>query len=194
MLLILGLAIHECSTAFFTAACGKYSVKEAIFRTLKLPAIYTSLVALALNLFCKFNIGFLESQIWYFKLIDFSNLFFEKFVGAYSLLGMLIVGLGLAKVKEFKFNLKFISLALISKFIFFPGCALLFALYNQHVHAFYSKEALEIIFLMSIVPIGANAITLSNELNLDTDLVSITVALSNIVALIYIPIVLAWYF
>lgn len=194
MLLILGLAIHECSTAFFTAACGKYSIKEAIIRTLKLPAIYTSSLAFILNLLIKNNYDFLNQQTWYLESINFIENFFDKFIGAYTLLGMLVVGLGLAKVRELKFNKSFISLALIAKFICFPACAIALMWLNNKICHFYNPETLKIIFLMSIVPIGANSITISNELNLDTDLVSITVVISNILALIYIPIFLAFCF
>ena len=43
---------------------------------------------------------------------------------------------------------------------------------------------------MSLVPIGANTITIATQLKLDVDKVAITTVISTILALAYIPFVL----
>jgi hypothetical protein len=188
VLLVLGLALHENFTAFLIAARGKYHFKDALYKTLKLPTIYTSIIAVFANLAYKYYYQpgtLLDPVIG--SLLDMS----DKFIGAYSFLGMLMIGLGLAKITKLYFDWKFISLSLIAKFLVLPSLALAFIYLDTNFWHFYSKEALDIVFLMSIVPIGANTITIATELKLDTDTVSISVLLSTLIALFYIPWILS---
>lgn len=188
VLLVLGLALHESFTAFLIAAQGKYHFRDALYKTLKLPTIYTSILAVFANLAYKYYYqpgSILDPIIR--SLLEMS----DKFIGAYSFLGMLMIGLGLAKITRLEFNWKFISLSLIAKFVVFPALALAFIYLDTNFWNFYSEEARNIVFLMSIVPIGANTISIATELKLDTDTVSITVLLSTLLALWYIPWILS---
>jgi len=189
VLLVLGLALHESFTAFLIAARGKYHLKDALQKTLRLPTIYTSILAVIANLAYKYYYqpGTLLDPVIQ-SLLDMA----DKFIGAYSFLGMLMIGLGLAKIKKAYFDFKFISLSLIAKLAVFPALAVGFMYLDSTYLHFYSSRALEIIFLMSIVPIGANTISIATELGLDTDTASITVLISTLIALVYIPWVLSF--
>ncbi len=194
MLLILGLAIHESSFAFLIAARGKYSPKEALIKTLRLPAIYTSIAAIICNYFYNY----------YYLWMDFSpdlryvcdQLIFnliasvDKFIGAYTVLGMMMIGLGLSTVERFKPDWKFTGLALLAKYVCYPLLAISLGLANKHLFHFYDDEVMKLLFLMSIVPTGANTISIATELKLPTDTISITVLISTVFALIYIPAIL----
>ena len=183
VLLMLGLAIHESSIGFFIAASGKHSFKEALFKTLRLPAIYTSLLAVACNLLYK-----CYPVLQFFDpMIDSLDMAMDKFVGAYTLLGMLMIGLGLSQVRTLKLDLQFMSFAFFAKFICYPLMAVIFIIINKYYFPIYDDVVLQILFLLSIVPIGANTITIATELRMDTDTVSITVLLSTLFALVYIP-------
>ncbi len=196
MLLILGTAIHESSFAFLIAARGKYSQHEALMKTLRLPAIYTSLLALACNylynhyyLWWATNSGLKSvcDQLIYSMLGSV-----DKFVGAYTVLGMMMIGLGLSTVDKIRLDWKFTGLALIAKYLCYPGLVIIIALANNYYFHFYEPEVMQLLFLMSIVPTGANTISIATELKLPTDTVSITVLISTVFALIYIPLVMYW--
>ena len=183
VLLMLGLAIHESSVGFFVAASGKHSFKEALLKTLRLPAIYTSILAVACNLVYKYypSLQYLDPAI---ESLDTAM---DKFVGAYTLLGRLMIGLGLSQVRTLKFDWQFMSLGFLAKFICYPLMATIFILFNKYCCQIYDDLVLQVLFLLSIVPIGANTITIATELKMDTDTVSITVLLSTLFALVYIP-------
>lgn len=192
ILLMLGLAIHESSVGFMIAASGKHELKEAINKTLKLPSLYVSLAAILINLL--YNNYYLGSGLEAtFDPVIFSVLeILNKFIGAFTVLGMLIIGLGLASIRKFKINLKFISLAFIAKFICYPLIAIIFIYLDKNFLHIYDEIVLKILFLLSIVPTGANTITIATELDYSADEVSITVMLSTIFALIYIPLMVIW--
>jgi predicted permease len=188
VLLILGLSLHESFTAFLIAARGKYHLKDALRKTLRLPTIYTSILAVVCNL--AYKNYYMPGTFWDPVIKSFLDMA-DKFIGAYSFLGMLMIGLGLAKINKLSFDFKFISLSLIAKYLVFPALALGFIYLDTNFWHFYPRSALDIIFLMSIVPTGANTISIATELDLDTDTVSITVLLSTLFALVYIPWVLS---
>ena len=173
------------------AARGKHSVQEAFKKTLKIPTIYSAILAVIANYFYNSIFINLDKESLIFRVLDplinsVVNVC-DKFVGAYVVLGMLMIGLGLAKVKKVKFDWKFLSITFFAKFIVFPLMAFTFGILNNNYLHFYSKEVIALIFLMSLVPIGANTITLATQLKLNTDNVSIAVFSSTFFALIYIP-------
>jgi|GEM_PF-134216 len=194
MLLILGTAIHESSFAFLIAARGKYSRREALMKTLRLPAIYTSLLALLCNYLYNHYYLWWDSSSVIKQICDqiiFNTLTsVDKFVGAYTVLGMMMIGLGLSTLERIKFNWKFTGLALVAKYLCYPLFTIVIALINNYYWHFYEPEVMQLLFLMSIVPTGANTISIATELKLPTDTVSITVLISTVFALVYIPLVL----
>ncbi len=194
MLLILGTAIHESSFAFLIAASGKYSAREALIKTLRLPAIYTSLLALVSNyLYNHYYLwADLNPQFKYICDEIILNLLtsVDKFIGAYTVLGMMMIGLGLSAIERFKLDWKFIGLSLVAKYLCYPLVAILLGLANKYFWHFYDPMVMKLLFLMSIVPTGANTISIATELKLPTDTISITVLISTVFALIYIPTVL----
>jgi len=197
VMLILGLAIHECTVAYLVAASGKYSFKESLKKTFTLPILYSSLIAIGVNYFHKlYFVDFLshvpnsiqESVI--FPTLSSIDVMMERFTGAYSLLGMIMIGLGISKLKKIELDLGFMSLAYFAKFIVIPAIALGFIYLNTNYLHFYDSLAIQVIFLMSLVPIGANTITIATQLKLDVDKVAITTVISTLLALAYIPLVL----
>jgi malate permease and related proteins len=199
VLLILGLAIHECSVAYLVAASGKYSFKDSLKKTFTLPILYSSLLALAVNYFHNhhFHNTLKQIPLWIqedaiFPILNSIEIMMDKFTGAYSLLGMIMIGLGIAKLKRLDLDLGFMSLAYLAKFLIIPALALGFIYMNNNCWKFYDKLATQVIFLMSIVPIGANTITIATQLKLDVDKVAITTVISTLIALVYIPLVLNW--
>jgi len=195
VLLILGLSIHENSIGFLIAAKGKHGWKEALAKTFRLPTIYTSIAGLLANKF--YNHIYLldaspELRAYCDPILESLLVMMDKFVGALTLLGMLMIGLGLAAIDKVKFDWKFISLSFIAKFLIFPGIALTLIFISRYFYTLYDEQTLAIIFYMSLVPIGANSITLATQLGYETDTPSLTVMLSTFFALFFIP--LMWIF
>lgn len=197
VMLILGLAIHESSVAFLVAASGKHSFRDSLYKTLTLPILYSSLLAILVNYF---NQHYYESFLNYVPnliqsrvlepVLNSISVMMDRFTGAYSLLGMIMIGLGVAKLKRLEFDWQFMGLAYFAKFLVMPAITLGFIYFNKHHWHFYDDFAMQIVFLMSLVPIGANTISIATQLELDVDKVAVTTVTSTLIALFYIPIVL----
>jgi predicted permease len=179
---MLGIIIFQNSAGFFITANGKHSFNQSLKKTLLVPNLYA--VALA---------------FWLKDYIDLNNLnaftkgifrITDNFTGAYSILGMLIVGLGLAQIKKIKLDKDtsiFLLLSLFSKFILFPLLTYGFIIIDQHTFQIFNSFTYKVLMLLSLTPIPANAIVIASSLKLNTDKISIAVMISNILALFLIP-------
>lgn len=173
---ILGVTLYENSLGFFIAARGNYSVNESLKRAIKLPVIYAFLIGIILNLT---GVKFGQSYM------DFADLF----RGAFSVLGMMLIGMGLASIAGYKFDFKFIGSTLLTKFVVWPLLILLIILADSATIHLFSLEIYKIMVLMSIVPLAANTVAFATELNTYPEKASMAVFISTIVALFYIPLV-----
>lgn len=176
LMAVLGFIVFENTLGFFMVARGHHTVKESIMRLLKLPTIYMFVLALVLNF-----LGLKMGQ-WF---IDFSALF----KGAYTVLGMMIIGLGLASVTGFKFDFKFLGLSFLAKFIVWPVLVLGIIFLDKYSLHFFTEVIYKVMILMAIVPLAANTVSYATELNVHPDKASFAVLLSTIVALFYVPLV-----
>ncbi len=182
---MLGIIIFQNSLAFFIAANGKYNFIKSLQRTLLVPNIYAVALAFWLNSF----IDFKNLQGFWAKTFDLA----KDFTGAYSILGMLIVGFSLSQIKSITVDKKtwlFLSLSLIAKFIAFPLLTYLFILVDKHNFHLFNNRIYNILLMLSLAPIPANAVVIASTLKLNTDMISIAVLVSNIFALFLIPLLL----
>jgi len=186
---MLGIIIFQNSAGFFIAANGKHSFNKSLKKTLLVPNLYAVALAFWLRNYIDLN-----------NLSDFSKGVFkltDNFTGAYSILGMLIVGLGLAQINKIKLDKDtgiFLVLSLFSKFILFPALTYAFIILDQQCFHLFNQLTYKILMLLSLSPIPANAIVIASSLKLNTDKISIAVMISNIAALFLIPYLLTlWY-
>jgi len=175
----LGAVIYQSTVGYFICAKGQFSLKLSLLKTLKLPIIHAFLLALLLNF-----LGF--------SLQNFQGIF-EHFKGALAVLGMMIVGMGLELKKQKCFDFKFISLALFVKFFIHPALVCLLIILDSHFFHFFTKEFYLICFILSIVPLPSNAVTIASILKLDPQKMSWTVFISTLFSLISIPLMFIFY-
>ncbi|MCL5091040.1 MAG: AEC family transporter, partial [Patescibacteria group bacterium] len=134
------------------------------------------LLALALNFAgVKFGQGY----------ADFASLF----RGAYTILGMMLIGLGLASISSYKFDFKFLTVAFLAKFIVWPIMILVIISLDKAFFGFFTEQIHKVMLLMSVVPLAANTVAYATELDAHPDKASFAVLVSTIVALFYIPLI-----
>ncbi|OGJ49233.1 hypothetical protein A2229_03885 [Candidatus Peregrinibacteria bacterium RIFOXYA2_FULL_33_7] len=174
VLSILGFLLYENSLGFFLTAKGNHTVKESVMKVIKLPTVYAFFIGLIFN-YLNVNLG------------DIAVTTIESFKGAYTLLGMMIIGMGLSTVKIHHVDLKFITLSFLAKFIFWPAVILsIIFLDKSFIHA-YNQSIYNILILMAIVPLAANTVALATELKVHPDKAALAVIISTLFALFYIP-------
>lgn len=176
VLTILWVQLYENSLWFFITSRGHYTVKGWIIKLLKLPTIYAFLVWLIFNI--------LQVKLWDTIMTNIVN-----FKGAYTILWMMIIWMWLSTVDFKAIDLKFISLSFFAKFIIWPLIITLIIFIDRNfIHA-YNPDIYNILLLISIVPLAANTVSLATEFKVHPEKAALTVFLSTIFALFYIPLV-----
>lgn len=178
---VLASLLYESTTGFYVTAKGNFTVKESIKKMLKLPILYAFIFGIALNLL---GIG----------IPDEVSSYTAQFKGAYGILGMMMLGMGLVGLKKGSdLDIKFISITFIFKFIFWPLAILGVIYLDKNFYMFLNEDLYKVMFLFAIVPLAGNTVTLAVLLNAKPEKASFTVLVSTIISVLYIPIVLALY-
>ncbi len=174
ILSILGSIVFLHTFGFYLTARGKFTAKESFHRLLRLPVIYAFLLGLLVHAVpVSFGPHYLEVMSW--------------FRGSYTVLGMMIVGLSVATIGGEVFDKRFTALSLVAKFLLWPLLALGVLCVNRYYVHWYNAQAQEVIWLLSIVPIATNTVTYANLLEIHSDVSAVSVLVSTMLALAYIP-------
>lgn len=175
---MLGVTLFESSVGFYLAARGRYDLKESLWRVARLPSVYAFLAAVALNLS---GIGIPEV---------FMPLF-DNLRGAYSVLGMMIIGMSISSLRGLVGNLQFTGLAFFGKFVAWPLLAAAFWWLDTHMLGIYELAVHKAIFLISITPIAANTVVIATLLDTSPRQAAGTVMLTTLFGLAYVPLMIS---
>lgn len=179
VVMVLGNSIYESTTGFFIASRGKFSIYESFIKIAKLPSLYAMIF------------GFIISGVEQFSVPKMFNDVFANIQGAYATLGMMMIGFGLADIKDFKLDFKFISATFVVKFLFWPLLALTFVTIDKTLLHAYDPVMHKMLILFSTAPLAAHNIIIATVLNLQPEKVAASVVLSTVFALFYVPIMIA---
>lgn len=166
---------YEYTIGFYIVSKGTFTLKESLIKILKLPVIYAFFAGLALNL--------LEVKIPTHLLS-----FMESFKGAYTVLGMMMIGMGLSTLKVREIDIKFVSITSFIKLIIWPLVALFVIWLDTHIFHLFYKDVYNVLLISSIVPMAANTVTLATLFKTKPEQAAIAVFLSTIFAFLTIPI------
>ena len=178
VIMVLGNVLYENTIGFFIASRGHYSARESLHNILKLPVLYALIL------------GFIVCIVDKFSIPEMFNEVFNNMRGAYATLGMMIIGFGIADIKNYKLDIKFISSCLVVKFLFWPLLTLLFVGMDKYFFHLYDLTIHKMLIIFSVAPLAANNVVIATILNLHPDKVAAAVIISTIFALFYVPIVM----
>lgn len=178
---MLGTTLFEHSIGFYLAARGRYSIRDALVRVARLPSVYAFVLAVILNLS-----GLSIPEV-------FMPLF-DNLRGAYSILGMMIIGMSILTVRGLLGDLRFTALALFGKFVSWPLVALSLWWLDANLFGLYSTAVHQAIFLIAITPIAANTVVIATLLDNSPKQAAGTTLLSTLFALLFIPVMVSWVF
>lgn len=176
--IIIGYNLYEYSTGFYLAARGSFSRKEALRKIATLPSLWTFFLSMIFS-YCGLN-----------KIPENFEPIILGFRGCYSTLGLMMIGLGLGSITSFKLHFRFIGWCLFIKLFAFPLLAVGAIYLDRATLGILDHDLTQILLLMSLVPMAANGVAIATELKLPTDEIALTITLSTILALFWIP--LSW--
>lgn len=170
----LGFILYENSLGFFITAKANYSAKQSLLRIIKLPSIYAFILGILFNIF-------------HIQFPDAITTTIVNFKDAYTLLGMMMIGMGLSTINIRNIDFKFISLSFLAKFIAWPLVIFGIIFLDTNFIHIYTPAIHDVLIVMSIVPLAANTVAYATELKVHPDKAAIAVLLSTLFALFYIP-------
>ncbi|MDD2324669.1 MAG: AEC family transporter [Alphaproteobacteria bacterium] len=174
ILAMVGGQIYESTLGYYWVARGRYTARDAVKSLLRLPLVYALICGLVLN-----KLGAVLPKVWENTPRDF--------LGAYVVLGALIIGLGLAQNKKLVLNVKLLSVFYGIKFILWPVSTLT-VLAGLRLTPFAVPSQYEpILLLFSFLPMAANTAALAALLDVHPDEAATAVAGSTLLSLVIVP-------
>lgn len=180
VLSLLGFLLYENTVGFFITAKGQQTAHEALMKVVRLPTLYAFIFGLLINLLA-------------LQLGSIYNEAVNNFRGAYVILGMMLIGMGLSGITNLKFDFKFIGLTFLAKFIIWPLVVLAIIIADNLMLNLYDTTIERVMILMAIVPLAANTVAYATKLNAQPEKASVAVLLSTLFALFYIPLIASYY-
>lgn len=181
MMAIVGISIFESSIGFYLIFQNANTTKENLLRLIKLPMLNAFILGCILSYF-----GFI--------LPDFLDDFIYNMRSAYSVLGMIMVGLGLSQIKHIDIDLKFTAATFLAKFVFYPVLIHIFILLDKFIFHLYGTSEYEALQLLSVAPLASNLIVISSLQNFYPERVAMTVFLSILFSVFYVPLMVSVFF
>lgn len=179
VLSVFGIILYENTLGFYITAKGNFSSRESIRKVMKLPTVYAFLLGAVINLS-----GIPSGQ----ALTDLAT----YFQGAYTTLGMMLIGLGIASAGTLKVDAPFIIFSFSIKFLLWPLLVTLFIALDSAVLHIYNQQIHSVMILLSAVPLGANIVAYATELKTHPEKAATAVLLSTLIALFYIPLLVSF--
>lgn len=172
----IGIACYETTVGFYFCSRGRTTLYQILLKMLRLPVLIASIMGCIVGL----------SD---FQLPSFLDEFIVDMRSTLSVLGMLLIGLALSSITEFKFNYKFIASSLFSKFLLFPIAFNIFIILDRLFLGWYSSGYHEAMQLLCIMPLASSTILFSSLFELYAEEMATAAIVAMIISLLYIPII-----
>jgi malate permease and related proteins len=180
VLAIVGFMLYENTLGFYIVAKGNYSVRASFMRIITLPALYAFLIGVAVH-FIPVQYG----SVYHAAASVLST--------AFTVCGMMLIGFGLASMKQWTVDGLFVGLAFLAKFVVWPLVMILIIVADANVLHVYSTSTYKAFVLISVLPLAANTVAFATQLRAHPEKASLTVFLSTLFALFFIPVVAVLY-
>lgn len=169
-----GFTIFENTVGFYLTARGTHSIRESLRKVARLPVV----PAFALGVVFNYS-GFVLNPGVSELLVSVR--------GAYSVLGMMMIGLGLADLNSWRIDAAFTAFACAIKFLLWP--LMLFSLLSVS-GSWFDVEMRTIMFFMSALPIAANTVAVASLMHTEPEKAAVAVLITTLIALGTIPLIL----
>lgn len=173
--IIIGINLYEFTVGYFITARDALDTKKSLISIIKLPIIYAALA----GILCK-SLGLIPGEAILSSL--------ENFKGAYSILGMMVIGITFSSRSRFELDWGFLLATLGWKHLVYPLAGLTVFYYLLPI----PLDALPVIALMLATPMAANTVVIANALAVHPEKAATSVMLSTLLALVSVPLAVTW--
>lgn len=178
ILMTMGFILYENTLGMYITAKGRFSTLESIIKVIKMPSIWA------------FIAGILVQMSWR-KLPDIYTTNIVYFKWAMIILWTMLIGVALASIKKLHIDRKFLITTHVLKFIVRPSLFLWLIYLDITYFHIYNTLVYNILFIVSLVPLGVNNIAIATIFDINTDDIAVAILISTVFALLYIPLMVA---
>lgn len=174
VLLNMGVFLVESSLGYFFGARGQATLKGAIMKVIKFPVIHAIILGLIYNLS---GLALHETFITYWTYS----------IGAWVILGMMIIGVALSKQKTLDISWPLVFALHVPRFIVWPligfGLIVIDRLYFQA----FSENIYLMLAIFTAVPLAGNTVAYAATFNLQPERTASAVLISTVLAFVTVP-------
>lgn len=171
-----GFTAYENTVGYFTVARAEATAVGALVRVLRYPGLHACWLGVTVNLLDVRLPGYVPQTV-------------DLLAGGFSAVGMMIVGLGLARVIRLRVDLGFLGFAFAWKFLAWPLVALAFVWVDRTVLHAFPPIAHKVLVVESLVPMAAVTVVHATLRDVHPDRAAVAVAASTLFALVWLPLV-----
>lgn len=176
LLMNFAIVLSEISVGYYYGARGNYSMRDSLKKLISLPVIYALVAGLAWN--------FMD-----LPLPDAFTEWWERFTGAWVIIGMMLMGVALGKIEKFTMNPRLLAATFFMKFVLWPVFTCGFAFMDKYAFGLYDHTAHMLLVIIGVVPLAGNLVAYAAQLDLRPSEVAVAVIGSTLFAALYIPLV-----
>ncbi|MEM9468940.1 MAG: AEC family transporter, partial [Pseudomonadota bacterium] len=166
--------MFQITVSYYILALGQFDWKEAVKKLLSLPPLYGAVIGLFLT-FVNIPLPDMVSQT------------VDTMKGAFTVLGMMIIGLTLSGFQQIKLDVKFLTLAMLIRFMIWPALTFAVIALDRVFFGGVLEPLVPILMLFSVLPIGADFAIYAANMNMYPQRAATAVLISTVVAAFVIP-------
>jgi predicted permease len=169
-MICLHTTIYQFTYGYYILARGRYTAGDAFRRLVKLPLMWATAAGLV--------IGFMD-----LPLMDEIDPYLGDYKGAFTVLGMMIIGLTLPAPDHFRIDWRFLGWMIAIKYILWPMIMVgVITLDMLHLNLF-DPIIYKILILIGILPMAASTSAFSAETGVHPDKASTAVLITTLISL-----------
>lgn len=176
-LITLGVSLFEATFGYYFVARGNLSVSDALKRAAKMPVAYAIIAGLACAA------ASIRPDPSLLKLLEVAR-------GCYVSLGMMIIGIALAKHKRLAWEMDFLALGMAGKYLLWLLLATGFIWADLHILKLYDINIHKMILILAITPVAANTAAFAAQNDFKPQHAATIVFLTTIFSFVTLPFVL----
>ena len=174
-LLNLGAFLNEVGLGYFFGARGNATIKGALLKVLKFPVIHAIWLGLLYNL----------SGL---PLPNAFTLYWNYSIGAWVIIGMMIIGVALSKQSKLVVDFKLLLSMCTPKFILWPLAGFAVILIDKLYFQAFSTPIYQMLAIFTAVPLAGNLVAYATTLNLHPERTAGAVLISTVLGIFTVPI------
>ncbi len=174
LLLNFGIGVSESTIGYFLGARGHHSLKDSLKKVAQLPVLHAVWIGLLFN-FSGLGLPAIAVRYW------------NDSIGAIIFIGMMMIGVGLSKIKTLELDTRLLRWLYGAKFIVWPVLGIMVILTDRAFTHLLSPTVQSLTLLLVSAPPASNLVAYAAQLNLHAEKAAMAVLLGTLFAIVYMP-------